>query len=66
MQKELLELDVPEHASVSFPNTDDIMNFELMVNLNEESCIWRGGKYKFVIEVSGNYPYDAPKCKCVT
>ncbi len=42
------------------------MSFHVIVDLSREDCIWKGGKYKFSIEVSSNYPHDAPKCKCET
>ena len=66
LQKEIQELDIPGHAKVSFPNPDDIMSFRLVVDLSREQCIWQGGKYEFSIEVSPNYPHDAPKCLCLT
>ena len=61
-----MELDIPSHAQVSFPNKEDILHFKLSVDLTREECLWKGGKYEFTIEVSPNYPYDAPKCKCDT
>ena len=42
------------------------MSFHVEVDLSKEDCIWRSGKYRFSIEVSNNYPHDAPKCKCET
>ena len=36
IQKEILELDIPGHAKVSFPNPDDIMSFRLNVDLTRE------------------------------
>ena len=67
IQKEIQELDIPTHAQVSFPNKNDIMTFNLMVDLtHEQSSIWKGGKYEFTVEVGPNYPHDAPKCLCNT
>ena len=42
------------------------MSFHVVIDLSKEDCIWKGGKYKFSVEVSPNYPHDAPKCKCET
>ena len=42
------------------------MNFNLVVDLTREQCIWQGGKYEFSIEVQPTYPHDAPKCLCLT
>ena len=66
IQKEIQELDVPTHAQVHFPDETNIMSFKLLVDLTDQACIWKGGKYEFSIEVSPNYPHDAPKCLCLT
>ena len=66
LQKEIAELDVPQHASTVFPEDGSIMEFKVVVDLTKEESIWRGGKYVFAIEISPNYPHDAPKCKCET
>ena len=42
------------------------MNFKMILNLQNEACIWKGGIYEFTIQVAGNYPHEAPKCHCVT
>ena len=36
------------------------------MDLSNENCIWKNGKYTFSIEVGPNYPHDAPKCLCNT
>ena len=61
-----MELDVPSHAQVEFGKDGSIMQFHLVVDLASVSCIWKGGKYKFSIEITPNYPFDAPKCLCLT
>ena len=66
IQKELGELDIPSHAQLKFRSQNDIMNFNLVVDLSRENCFWQGGKYEFTIEVSPNYPHDPPKCLCIT
>lgn len=66
MTKEIAELDLPTHAKVTFPDDNDIMKFEVSVDLTKEECLWKGGKYKFTVQVSANYPHEAPKAHCDT
>lgn len=66
MQKEVGELDLPSHAEVNFPDPNNIMKFELFVDLSKEECLWKGARYKFTVTVPNNYPHDAPKCHCET
>ena len=66
LQKEIQELDIPSHAVVNFPPDGSIMKFTLIVDLTGVECIWKGGRYQFTINVSPNYPHEAPKCLCDT
>lgn len=67
LKKEIGELDLPRHAEIHFPDQNNIMKFELFVNLaDEQSSLWSGGKYKFTVNVSNGYPHEAPKCHCET
>jgi ubiquitin-conjugating enzyme E2 M len=66
LKKEITELDLPSHAQVNFPDENNIMSFELFVDLTKEECLWKGAKYKFTVLVSTGYPHDAPKCHCET
>ena len=65
-KKDLLELDLPPHAETNFPDSNNIMKFEVFVDLTKEVCYWKGGKFKFTITVPPNYPHEAPKCHCDT
>ena len=65
LMKEITELDLPAHAKVIF-NDDQIMSFSVDINLKNEDCLWKGGKYIFSLEISPSYPHDAPKVKCGT
>ena len=47
LKKEIQELDLPGHASFSYPDPNNVMVFEVNVDLTKEDCIWKGGKYKF-------------------
>ena len=44
------------------------MSFKVIIDLKKEqqNCLWRGGVYTFQVDVGSNYPFDAPKCKCLT
>jgi len=66
LKKEINELDLPAHAQVVFPDENNIMKFEVYVDLSKEECMWKGAKYKFTVTVSRNYPHEAPKCHCET
>ena len=66
LKKEITELDLPAHARVNFPDEANIMKFEVFVDLTNEECLWKGGKYKFTVVVAPNYPHEAPKCHCET
>ena len=66
LKKELQELDLPAHAAVNYPDTNNIMKFEVSVDLTKEDCIWKGGKYTFTVNIPHTYPHEAPKCLCQT
>lgn len=66
LKVELGELDLPRHAKVNFPNENDIMNFEVYIDLKTEECLWKGAQYKFTVAVPPNYPHEPPKCHCET
>ena len=63
---DIQELDLPSHAKAVFPDPQNIMRFEVYVDLTKEQCYWKGGKYKFTITVESSYPHVAPKCHCDT
>ena len=66
LRKELGELDMPKHAKVKFPDEEDIMNFEVVIDLKNEECPWRGGSYLFTVSVPDSYPHEPPKTLCKT
>lgn len=66
LMKEINELDLPAHAQVVFNKDGSIMSFNVDINLKNEDCLWKGGRYLFSMEISPNYPHDAPKVKCQT
>ena len=60
-RKEIPDLDLPDHASVDFPDEADIMNFNVTVDLKKEEWLWKGGKYLFSINIPKTYPHKPPK-----
>ena len=66
LKKELLEIDLPSHARINYPDENNIMKFEVLVDLTREDCLWKGAKYKFTVTVPPNYSHDPPKCHCDT
>ena len=67
LRKEFAEIDLPSHAKVNVPVADDLMNFEVTIDLSQEKeCLWYKGIYKFTIKVPFNYPHEPPKCTCET
>ena len=66
VQKELVDLDIPSHATLSFPEKDSIMIMGLKITLKGEKSFWDGGTYDFTMEIPLEYPHKAPHCMCTT
>ena len=67
LKKEILEIDIPAHAKLKFPDDKEITNMQLFVDLTKESSsLWKGGVYEFSIKVEKDYPFGPPKCLCKT
>jgi ubiquitin-conjugating enzyme E2 M len=47
---------------LSFPNPDDIMNFNFTIEPDEG--IYKGGKFLFDFKINQNFPHEPPKVKC--
>lgn len=46
LKKEFAEMDLPPHASISFPKEGDLTRFEVWIDLaKEHDCLWNRGKY---------------------
>ena len=66
LKVDLGEIDLPSHAVLNFPDPNTIMKLEVFIDLTEQECYWKGGKYKFTITVPQDYPHGAPKAQCET
>lgn len=64
VQKDVNELDIPSSIEVSFPDPDDLMNFQL--SLSPEEGYYASGTFDFTITVPEDYPHKPPKVKCTT
>ncbi|KAF9582404.1 NEDD8-conjugating protein ubc12 [Lunasporangiospora selenospora] len=63
VQKDLGELDMPRTMKMTFPDPEDMLNFEL--DISPDEGFYAGGTFKFSFSVNGNYPHDPPKVKCL-
>ena len=61
-----MELDLPSHISFAQPDPTNFMQYKIVVDLTQEDCFWRGGKFQFTINIANDYPHTAPKCHCDT
>mmetsp|Transcript_14029 Transcript_14029/g.21122 ORF Transcript_14029/g.21122 Transcript_14029/m.21122 type:complete len:191 (+) Transcript_14029:109-681(+) len=64
VQKDLTEMDQVEGVGVSFPQTDDLMTFN--VEITPQDGLWKDSTYLFTIDVPESYPFNAPKVHCHT
>ncbi len=68
LQKEMtdLEKDLDPCVKMTFPDKNNIMEFEVSIKITDEESLWYPATYKFNIKVPPNYPHDPPRCTCVT
>ena len=64
IQKDIHELDGGQVANVSFPNPNDLCNFNVLVS--PQTGYWVGAKYNFSFSVPADYPHKPPKVTCLT
>ncbi|KAL4944278.1 hypothetical protein BDV06DRAFT_210380 [Aspergillus oleicola] len=62
VQRDLQELTLGTTMKMTFPNPDDILNFELTIEPDEG--MYKGGSFVFTFAVNQNFPHDPPKVKC--
>jgi ubiquitin-conjugating enzyme E2 M len=46
----------------TFPDPDDILNFQLTIEPDEG--MYKGGSFVFTFAINQNFPHDPPKVKC--
>ena len=64
IQKDISELDGGQVAQVSFPNPNDLCNFNVLVQ--PDTGYWVGAKYNFSFTIPALYPHEPPKVTCLT
>ncbi|KAG9411397.1 NEDD8-conjugating enzyme Ubc12 [Aphanomyces cochlioides] len=64
IQKDIAELDGGSAAVVSFPDTNDLTNFEVKVKV--DTGLWTGASYNFTFKIPPLYPHEPPKVRCMT
>ena len=60
--KDINELELPRTCKTKFPDSDDLLNFLLVITPDEG--FYRGGRFEFSFKIGHNYPHEAPKVKC--
>eukprot|EP00357_Protocruzia_adherens_P024206 CAMPEP_0114997282 /NCGR_PEP_ID=MMETSP0216-20121206/14806_1 /TAXON_ID=223996 /ORGANISM="Protocruzia adherens, Strain Boccale" /LENGTH=185 /DNA_ID=CAMNT_0002361633 /DNA_START=65 /DNA_END=622 /DNA_ORIENTATION=- len=66
LRKEIAELDVPKNAQVNFNDENNIMEFQVIVDCDDEDSCWKGATYDFTFTVPPSYPHDPPRVHCNT
>lgn len=47
---------------MEFPDTNDILNFNLIITPDEG--MYNGGRFIFTFAINDNFPHEPPKVKC--
>lgn len=63
VQKDLSDLSLPSTMELSYPDSEDIMNF--LVIITPDEGMYRGGRFRFSFAVGQNFPHEPPKVKCL-
>ena len=68
LQKEITDLTtfVDPSVKVSFPDVNNIMEFEVTIKVDYEESLWFPATYKFSVKIPPNYPHEPPKCTSLT
>ncbi|KAL6051557.1 NEDD8-conjugating enzyme Ubc12 [Balamuthia mandrillaris] len=64
VQKDLAEMDSVPGAELDFPDSNNIMSFQ--VKISPTDGLYAGATFLFEVQVPLNYPYDPPKATCKT
>lgn len=59
IQKDISDLSLPPSITVSFPDKNDLMNFEVAIIPDEG--FYKGGKFCFSFKIKSLYPHEPPK-----
>jgi len=62
IQSDLTDIEIPSNVKL-IKKADDLFNFTLTINPN--IGYWNGASFEFTFTMPTNYPYAAPKVRCV-
>lgn len=62
IQKDISDIQLPPNINLSFPNPDDLLNFE--VKIRPKEGFYQNGEFNFVFKIKQMYPYEPPKVQC--
>lgn len=62
LQKDITELELPNSIKIDFPDPADLFQFNIEIRPVEGN--YRGGKFRFTVYISDNFPIDPPRIKC--
>jgi len=62
-QADMQDFDLPTNVELKIPNHMNMQMFELAIA--PDMGYWTGAKYRFEFQVPDNYPYKAPKVRCI-
>ncbi|KAG5462859.1 MAG: ubiquitin-conjugating enzyme/RWD-like protein [Olpidium bornovanus] len=61
-RRDLSELELPKTMQMTFPQPDDLLNFELVITPDEG--FYKAYSFRFTFAINNNYPHDPPKVRC--
>ena len=64
MNADITDLDGGNVAQISFPNPNDLTNFN--VTVHPDTGPWTGASYDFTFAIPALYPHEPPKVTCNT
>jgi ubiquitin-conjugating enzyme E2 M len=59
---DIAELEESATWRLTFPDTNDILNFTLTIEPDEG--MYKGGRFVFTFNINQNFPHEPPKVKC--
>lgn len=63
LQKDITELDLPPSITMQFDKPGDLFHFKL--HIKPQQGYYQGGKFDFSVDISPDFPIEAPKIKCL-
>lgn len=64
INKDLEALEFFDNIKIKFPDPNDVKTF--IIRLHLKDGIWENGNFDFEFKMTDEYPFEAPKVKCLT